>query len=70
MGSDDTSTNTIFHPISQFNNSDIETPDEIAVSEPSPSTFPNPLQPFQTQIPDEPSLPLLPTLMQPQFSHQ
>ena len=28
----------VFHTISQFNNSDIETPDEFANSEPSPST--------------------------------
>ena len=55
MGSDDTSTNTVFHPISQFNNSDIETPDEFVDSEPSPSTFSHPFQPLHTQIPDEPS---------------
>ena len=56
MDSDDTSTNTVFHTISQFNNSDIETPDEFADSEPNPSTFCQPLfQPLHTQIPDEPS---------------
>ena len=34
-----------YNTISQFNNSDIETPDEFANSEPSPSTFSQP--PFQ-----------------------
>ena len=56
MDSDDTSTNTVFHTISQFNNSDNETTDEFAVSEPSPSTFSQPpFQPLHTQTPDEPS---------------
>ena len=37
-------------------NSDIETPDEIADSEPSLSTFSQPpFQPLHTPIPDEPS---------------
>ena len=30
---------SVFHTISQFNNSDLETPDEFAYSEPSPSTY-------------------------------
>ena len=56
MDSYNTSTNTVFHTISQFNNSDIETPDDFADSEPSPSTFSQPpFQPLYTQIPDEPS---------------
>ena len=38
MNSDINSDITIFTTISQFNNSDIETPDEYADSEPSPST--------------------------------
>ena len=38
-GSDANSGITIFNTISQFKNSDIETPDEFANSEPSPSTF-------------------------------
>ena len=56
MDSDNTSTNTVFVTISQFNNSDIETLDEFADSEPSPSTFSQPpFQPIWTQITDEPS---------------
>ena len=39
MDSDANSDITVFHTISQFKNSDIETPDELANSEPSPSTF-------------------------------
>ena len=42
MDSDANSDITVFHTISQFNNSDIETPDEFANSEPSPSTFSQP----------------------------
>ena len=38
MKSDSNSDITIYTTISQFNNSDIETPDEFADSEPSPST--------------------------------
>ena len=55
MDSDDTSTNTVFHTVSQFNNSDNENPDELADFEPSPSTFsqPPPLQPLHTPIRDE-----------------
>ena len=30
---------SVFHAISQFNNSDLETPDEVANSEPSPSIY-------------------------------
>ena len=41
---------TVFNIISQFNNSDIETPDEFANSEPSPSTFSQtPFQPIHSQ---------------------
>ena len=36
--SDTNSDISVFHTISQFNNSNVETPDEFAVSEPSPST--------------------------------
>ena len=54
MDSDNTSTNTVFHTISQFKNCDIETPDEFADSEPNPSTFSQPpFQPIHTQVPDE-----------------
>ena len=45
MDSDDTSTNTVFHTISQINTSDIK-PIHF---------FPTPFQPLHTQIPDEPS---------------
>ena len=40
----------VFHTVSQFNNSDIETPDEFANSEPSPSTFSQPpFRPIDSQ---------------------
>ena len=38
MNSDTNSDISVFHTISQFDNSDVETPDEFADSEPSPST--------------------------------
>ena len=38
MNSDTNSDISVFHSNSQFNNSDVETPDEFADSEPSPST--------------------------------
>ena len=54
MVSDDISTNTVFHTIPQFSNSDIETPDEFENSEPSPSTFSQlPFRPLLTPTPDE-----------------
>ena len=37
--SDTNSYTSVFHTISQFNNSDLETPDEFANFEPSPSTY-------------------------------
>ena len=37
--SDTNSDISVFHSISQFNNSDLETPDNFANSEPSPSTY-------------------------------
>ena len=39
MNSDTNSDITVFETISQFNNSEVETPDEYADSEPSPSTY-------------------------------
>ena len=42
MDSDTNSDITIFNTISQFNNSDVETPDKFANSEPSPPAFPQP----------------------------
>ena len=58
MESDTNSNTTVYNTISQFNNSDIETPDELANSEPSPSTFSQPpFQPFHSQVKIEP-LPL------------
>ena len=49
----------VYNTISQFSNSDIETPDEIANSEPSPSAFfQPPFQPIHSQVKIEPpSLP-------------
>ena len=58
MESDTNSITTLYNTISQFNNSDIETPDEFANSEPSPSQFSQP--PFQTihsQVKNEPFSP-------------
>ena len=50
MDSDANSDITVFHKISKFNNSDIETPDEFANSEPSPSTFSQPpFRPIHSQ---------------------
>ena len=49
----DVSTQTNFNTISQFNNFDIDTPDEFQDSEPSPSTF--------SQPPSNPLLPNFPT---------
>ena len=70
--SDTNSDISVFHTISQFNNSDIETPDEIANSEPSPSTYTQtnpsvfsqpPFQPIQTSQP-------LPSLSTPSYASQ
>ena len=56
MDSNDTSTHTVFHTISQFNNSCIETPDAFRSSESSPSTSSQTqFRPLHTQTPDEPS---------------
>ena len=46
MDSDANSHITVLHTISQFDNSDLETPGKLANSEPSPSTFSQP--PFQS----------------------
>ena len=70
--SDTNSDISVFHTISQFNNSDVETPDEFADSEPSPSThtqtnpsafFRPPFQPIQTSHP-------LPSLSTPSYASQ
>ena len=42
MFSDANSDITVFHTIYQLDNSDLETPDEFSISEPSPSTFSQP----------------------------
>ena len=56
MNSDDTFTHTVFHAISQFNSSDIETLDEFQNSEPSTSTFSQPpFRPLRTPTSNEPS---------------
>ena len=61
MNSDTNSDITIYTTISQFNNSDIETPDEFADSEPSPSTH------TQTSSTTFSKLPFRP--IQPQSQH-
>ena len=51
MESDTYSNTTVYNIISQFNNSDIETPDEFANSEPSPSILSQPpFQPIHSQV--------------------
>ena len=58
MESDTNSNTTVYNTISQFNNSDIETPDEFANSEPSPSIFSQrPFQPLHSQVKIEPLSP-------------
>ena len=58
MESDTNSKTTVYNTISQFNNSDIETPEEFANSEPSPSIFSQPhFQPIQSQVKIEPPSP-------------
>ena len=63
MNSDTNSDISVFYTISQFNNSNVETPDKFADSEPSPSTYTQtnssvfskppflPIQTIQTPIP-------------------
>ena len=72
MNSDTYSDISVFHTISQFNNSDVETPDEFADSEPSPSTHTQtissafskpPFRPIQTSHP-------LPSLSTPSYASQ
>ena len=58
MDSDTSSNTSVYNTISQFNNSDLETPDEFANSEPSLSTFSQPpFQPLHSQIKIEPPYP-------------
>ena len=72
MKSDTNSDISVFHTISQFNNSDVETPDEFADSEPSPSTHTQtnssifskpPFRPIQTSHP-------LPSISTPSYASQ
>ena len=72
MNSDTNSDISVFHTISQFNNSDVEIPDEFADSEPSPSTHTQtnssafsklPFRPVQTSHP-------LPSLSTPSYASQ
>ena len=59
MDSDTNSKTTVYNNISQFNNSDTETPDKFFNSESSPSPISQPLfQPLLSQIKFEPSYPL------------
>ena len=58
MASVASSPNTFYHTISQFNNSDFETPYDFTGSEPIPSIFSQaPFQPFHSQVTIEPSSP-------------
>ena len=58
MESDTNSNTTVYKTISQFNNSDIETPDKFANSEPCSSTFSRPpFQPIHSQVKIEPPSP-------------
>ena len=70
MESDTNSNTTVYNTISQFNNSDIETPAEFANSEPSPPTFSQPpFQPIHSQDNTEPLSPPSPILyVAPTFS--
>ena len=78
MNSDTNSETSVFHTISQFNNSDVETPDEFANSKPSPSTHNQtnssafskpPFQPIQTSHPlPSPSTPSNGSQVTPTYS--
>ena len=58
MESDTNSNTTVYNTISQFSNSDIETPDKFANFETSPSTFSQPpFQPLHSQVKIEPLSP-------------
>ena len=51
MESDTNPNTTVYNTISQFNNSDIETPDEFSNFEPRPSAFSQPpFQPIHSQV--------------------
>ena len=55
MDSDTNSNLNVYHTISQFKNSDEETPDEFDHSEPSPSTYSQPpFQPLHFQTRNDP----------------
>ena len=61
MKSDTNSKTTVYNTISQFNNSDIELPDEFVNSKPSPSTFSQPpFQAIHSQVKIEPHSPSSP----------
>ena len=60
MDSDANSDITVFNTISQFDNSDLETPDKFANSEPSPSIFSQP--PFEPSTPKHKLTPPLSTI--------
>ena len=63
VDSDANSDITVFHTISQFDNSDLETPDKFANSEPSPSTLSQP--PFDPSTPKPKLTPPLLSLIRP-----
>ena len=59
---------TAFHIICQFQSSDLETPDEFANSEPSPSTFSQPpFRPIHSQA--QTNSPLLPLIFSKRYQH-
>ena len=61
MESDTKSNTTVYNTISQSNNSNIDTPDKFANSEPSPSAFSQPpFQPLHAQVEIEPLSPASP----------
>ena len=59
MNSDTYSDISVFHTISQFNNSDVETPVEFANSEPSPSTHTQTNSSAFSKPPFDPSEPVI-----------
>ena len=78
VNSDTNSDISVFHTISQFNTSDVETPDKFADSEPSPSTHTQtnssvfskpPFRPIQTSHPlPSPSTPSYASQVTPTYS--
>ena len=70
--SDTNSNISVFHTISQFNNFNVETPDEFADSEPSPSTYTQTTSSVFSKPPFEPipSSDPLPSVSTPFYASQ